>query len=189
MSLKGWWVEPFNPEQIVLNASSRVIQYDMDNSVPRYRLEADREKVEFYWSLDNKYPFEWVTFTNTGKYPLYNLRISFREPFNVIGGIPSTLRPGESFKVRVNFSPDEPRKYTSFLWVQNDDLIFKLPLIGMWEFACLRYDGTATHNGDYLYSASCSEDNGDNEDIEFAFDDSEFYDGKYTYTGVKSNGN
>lgn len=54
---------------------------------------------------------------------------------------------------------------------------------------CLKYDGTATHNGDYLYSASCPGDNGDNESNEFLFDDSEFYDGKYLYAGVKSNGN
>ena len=131
MAIKGWGVDPFNPERIVLNASSRVIQHNMDSSVPRYRLEADRESLEFYWSLPNVETFEWVTFTNTGKYPLRELQVRFDEPFIVQGGIPAILRPGESFKIRVKFFPDEPRRYTSSLLVQNEEVVFRLPLLGI----------------------------------------------------------
>lgn len=151
MAIKGWGVDPFNSERIALNASSRVIQHDMDNSVPRYRLEADRESLEFYLNLPSTESFEWITFTNTGKYPLRDLSISSVEPFIVGGGIPAILRPGESFKVRVKFFPEEPRSYSSTLQVRNEQLVLLVPLRGIWKYLGLIYDGTARHNGRYFY--------------------------------------
>lgn len=178
MKIKGWGIQPFNPLDHVINASSRKLQDPPDTNIPKYRLEASVPEVNFELNLPVKDTYIWVVFTNTGRSPLRNLAGEVDLPFLVQGGIPSVLRPGESFQLRLNFYPDEPNIYTEYLTLFNKDYVFRLVLKGIWQYVGLLYDGLARHNGKYYYG-------GGQGLKEFLFDGSEYFDGRYPFSGVK----
>lgn len=154
MKIKGWGIQPFNPLDRVINASSRKLQDPPDTNIPKYQLEASVPEVNFELNLPEKDAHVWVTFTNTGRYPLRNLKQEIGLPFLVRGGIPKVLRQGESFKLRINFSPEEPDEFSDYLNIYNDVYTFRLLLKGIWDYVGLLYDGSARHNGRYFYGGT-----------------------------------
>ena len=151
MTLKGWGVPPFDPRSKVLNASSRVVRTDLDDLPPLYRLSPDKESLEFQLNLPEAISYQWVEFTNTGRLVISGLTLRSKLPFLVQGGVPQVLRPGESFRIRIQFYPEEPGTYVRDLVVASEQLNLVIPVVGVWKYLGLLYDGVARHNGKYFY--------------------------------------
>ena len=151
MTLKGWGVPPFDPRSKVLNASSRVVRSDLDTLPPLYRLSPDKESLTFQMNLPEVISYQWVEFTNTGRLAINGLTLRSKSPFLVQGGVPQVLRPGESFRIRIQFYPEEPGIYVRDLVVTAEQLELVIPVSGVWEYLGLLYDGVARHNGKYFY--------------------------------------
>ena len=151
MTLKGWGVPPFEPGSKVLNASSRIVRSDLDTLPVPYRLTPNKESLEFQLNLPEDIFYQWVEFTNTGRLTISGLTLKSKPPFLVQGGVPLVLRPGESFRIRIQFYSEEPGTYVRNLVATSDQLDLVIPVIGVWEHLGLLYDGVARHNGKYYY--------------------------------------
>ena len=131
MTLKGWGVPPFEPRSKVLNASSRVVRTDLDTLPVPYRLSPDKESLEFQLKLPEVISYQWVEFTNTGRLAISGLTLQSKLPFLVQGGVPQVLRPGESFRIRIQFYPEEPGTYVRDLVVASEQLNLAIPMVGV----------------------------------------------------------
>ena len=151
MTLKGWGVPPFDPRGKVLNASSRVFRTDLGDLPPLYRLSPDKESLEFQMKLPEVISYQWVEFTNTGRLAISGLNLRSKLPFLVQGGVPQILRPGESFRIRIQFYPEEPGTYVRYLVAASEQLNLVIPVVGVWEYLELLHAGVARHNGKYFY--------------------------------------
>ena len=151
MTLKGWGVPPFDPRNKVLNASSRVVRTDLDDLPSLYHLSPDKESLEFQMKLPEVISYQWVEFTNTGRLAISGLNLRSKLPFLVQGGVPQVLSPGESFRIRIQFYPEEPGAYTRYLVAASEQLELVIPVVGVWEYLGLLYDGVVRHNGKYFY--------------------------------------
>ena len=151
MTLKGWGVPPFEPGSKVLNASSRVVRTDLDDLPPLYRLSSDKGSLEFQMNLPEVNSYQWVEFTNTGRLAINGLSLRSKPPFLVQGGVPQVLRPGEYFRIRIQFYPEDPGAYTRYLVAASEQLNLVIPVVGVWKYLGLLYDGVARHNGKYFY--------------------------------------
>ena len=151
MTLKGWGVPPFEPRSKVLNASSRVVRTDLNTLPVPYRLSSDKESLEFQMNLPEVISYQWVEFTNTGRLAISGLTLRSKLPFLVQGGVSQVLRPGESFRIRIQFYPEEPGTYVRDLVVASEQMNLVIPVVGVWEYLGLLYDGVARHNGKYFY--------------------------------------
>ena len=131
MTLKGWGVPPFDPRSKVLNASSRVVRTDLDDLPLLYRLSPDKESLEFQMNLPELISYQWVEFTNTGRLAISGLTLRSKPPFLVQGGVPQVLRPGESFRIRIQFYPEEPGTYVIDLVAASEQLNLVIPMVGV----------------------------------------------------------
>ena len=131
MTLKGWGVPPFDPRSKVLNASSRVVRTDLDDLPLLYRLSPDKESLEFQMNLPEVISYQWVEFTNTGRLAISGLNLRSKLPFLVQGGVPQVLRPGESFRIRIQFYPEEPGTYVIDLVAASEQLNLVIPMVGV----------------------------------------------------------
>ena len=139
MTLKGWGVPPFDPRNKVLNVSSRVVRTDLDTLPELYRLSPDKESLEFQLNLPEVISYQWVEFTNTGRLAIKDLTLQSKPPFLVQGGVPQVLRPGESFRIRIQFYPEEPGAYTRYLVAASEQLELVIPVVGVcWTGLCQR---------------------------------------------------
>lgn len=134
MTLKGWGVPPFDPGSKVLNVSSRVVRRDLDTLPVPYRLSPDKESLEFQMNLPEVISYQWVEFTNTGRLAINGLTLRSKPPFLVQGGVPQVLRPGESFRIRIQFYPEEPGAYARYLVVASEQLELVVPVVGVREY-------------------------------------------------------
>ena len=151
MTLKGWGIPPIDPGNKVLNTSSRVVRTDLDTLPVLYRLSPDKESLEFQMKLPEVISYQWVEFTNTGRLAINGLTLRSKPPFLVQGGVPQVLRPGESFRIRIQFYPEEPGTYVGNLVAASEQLELVIPMVGVWEYLGLFYGGTVRHNGKYAY--------------------------------------
>ena len=175
MKVKGWGIPPFLPTaEPFQNMSSRTLKESPSSPIPRFRLEIDKP-VDIYYTLPIQDKSIWITFTNTGKYTLHDLKPNdLLPPFSMYGGIPRVLRPGESFKLKFKFEPSKPRKHSSTLVLNSKEASFRFPLAGEWACNVFTYNGLIRHNGKYHYGGTCSV---------ITHKGSIRYNGKYRYGG------
>ena len=152
MKIKGWSIPPFLPTtKPFQNMSSRTKKESSSSPIPRFRLEIDKP-VDIYFTLPIQNKSIWITFTNTGRYTLHDLKpMDLSPPFSMYGGIPKVLRPGESFMIKFKFYPSKSKKYLSTLVLNSNEASFRFPLVGERSSNVYKYNGLIRHNGKYSY--------------------------------------
>lgn len=139
----GWAIPPYNPQEVVENKSSRVLDHTLSTK-PRYRLEVDKE-LQIHVSIHTPNPHLWATFTNTGREVLRGLRATIPAPFRIHTNIPKVLRPGDSFRMKISFLEEKNGSLQRTLLVTNEKQVFQYVVSGS-------LDGNLLYNGDAFYS-------------------------------------
>lgn len=146
-----WQVDPYVPSVTpVANKSSRVI----DKSVPdngELSITGSLVFGEIVLGVDQ---YVWVTFTNTGTRQLKNLELVTPSAFTVYGSVPSVLDMGDSFQIRLTYSPRFVGAMSGDLHITTFKAIFDFPYSATVVYGNFRYDDQASYNGTQTYDGA-----------------------------------